>query len=80
MAEIEQMVATLLASAEVDAAAVGGELSLVDSGVSSFSIMRFVMDLEERLEVEFTEGQIQELVNSPVSELVEVIEQAVSQP
>jgi acyl carrier protein len=50
--------------------------SLIDLGLTSFTIMRILVALEEHLGVELSEGQMDELVSTPVSGLPALVRRA----
>jgi acyl carrier protein len=78
MGEFEDFIDDLLREAGLDVVHLERSWSLVDAGASSFSIMRFLMNLEAHLSVELSEEQMAEIINGPISAIAETAQQAVA--
>jgi len=78
MHDLDTVIETSLSETGLDVVHIQRSGSLVDNGASSFSIMRFLMSLEERLSVEFSEEQLAEIVNGPILSIAATVQRAVT--
>jgi acyl carrier protein len=78
MDDLDALIDRFLVQTDLDTADLHRSRSLVDNGLSSFSIMRFLMSLEDHLSVELSEDQLAEIVNGPVSAIADTVRRAVA--
>ncbi len=72
----EAVLEIVASQAGLSPAEVPGDRSLPELGVSSFGIMRLVLAMEERFDMEFSGEALREFTTVPVSRLHELVEQA----
>jgi acyl carrier protein len=77
MAEVDEFIEVFLSETGLDVVRIQRARSLVDNGASSFSIMHFLMNLEDGLSVEFSEEQMAEIINGPISAIADTVQRAV---
>ncbi|MGO9198009.1 MAG: acyl carrier protein [Acidimicrobiales bacterium] len=78
MSDRDAILQLLSQETELDPAAFGAEWALIDLGISSFAVMKLLVALETRFDIEFSDEQMEEIVSSPVSELPTVVERALA--
>ncbi len=74
----EEIAALIVEEAGIAASDLASRFSLIDLGVTSFVIMRLLVSLEERFQIEFSEDQMEQLTSAPAAELVTIVERAIS--
>jgi acyl carrier protein len=78
MRELDELIEASLHETGLDVVHLQRSSSLVDNGASSFLIMHFLMSIEDGLSVEFSEEQLAEIINGPISDIVATVQRAVS--
>ncbi len=51
-------------------------LSLAELGIGSFAVMRLVIEIEEKYELEFSADALRQILQGPVSAIPELVEDA----
>jgi acyl carrier protein len=77
MRELDELIDASLTQTGLDVVRLQRSSSLVDNGASSFLIMHFLMNLEDGLGIEFSEEQMAEIINGPISDIVATVQRAV---
>lgn len=78
MRDLDEFIEAFLSETGLDVIHLQRSSSLVDNGANSFSIMHFLMNLEDRLSVEFSEEQMAEIINGPISGIVATVQRVVA--
>jgi hypothetical protein len=78
MREYDECIEAFLNETGLDVVLLQRSRSLVDNGAGSVAIMHFLMNLEDDLSVEFSEAQMAEIMNGPISGITAVVQQAVA--
>jgi acyl carrier protein len=76
--EPDELIEAFLNKTGLDVVHLQRSRSLVDNGASSFTIMHFLMNLEDGLSVEFSEGDMQEIMKGPISGIAATVQRAVA--